>query len=652
MSDEYKEQLLNYITNKLTLNEATNNPFREQFVEIKNNLDTYINQKLEEQTYGYAEFYVDGSLQVEGNSIYLFHGHYWKTEHNREYKGFIVMVDENFNPIQLITKYSTGTDLRRFQDVKVDEDGRLYAVDILNIYYEDVETITKRFVLLNNIFISNVLYGDYEVVLRNSYNLNYNYVDVEQVYKKIGSADYMMVGYNTNNSNKISVITLTINVGSQNEWNIYNSNYQATSGLWGYLTWDENTTDLRLVTNNVVSSKVKYLEFKFDGSNFSTITTYNLMKLGEDYLENYMREVIIKDNDEVYYQIDYFDIIFKTNYDNNSYDVIYYGEISETNFYYYFVNINNNIFLARYYSFYDDQSESHYCLKYGLIENNQVYFSDEFEMSDGIGRFFSKGVFNTKTSFNLNELTIQAGNYIEILPVDYNPLNYNGASYINYNLLKSHKATLYKNNRLLFSRNLYNKVVNNNSITSTVQLPNTMLNNIEINKENLISETNLSMDKEQLSLTKNIYETVYFNFTNTINVIDEDENKSYPTVANYVTGNINTGTQSNYTTTAITKVRINYTDDTNKIVSINWNYMNTFNKKTNFIVYTEKQIKNIEFISNDESFVYLTKTFENEVGKYYLIKQKIRTGEKAIPTPLLYENEQINYNNDEVFVYS
>ena len=69
-----------------------------------------------------------------------------------------------------------------------------------------------------------------------------------------------MVGYNNNNSTKISVITLTINVGSQNEWNIYNSNYLATSGLWGYLRGNENTTDLRLITNNVVSSKVKYLD--------------------------------------------------------------------------------------------------------------------------------------------------------------------------------------------------------------------------------------------------------------------------------------------------------------------------------------------------------------------------------------------------------
>lgn len=652
MSDEYKEQLLNYITNKLTLNEATNNPFREQFIEIKNNLDTYIDEKLEQYTYGPAEYYVDGSLQVEGNSVYLFHGHYWKTLHNREYKGFIVMIDENFNPIQLITKYSTGTDLRRFQDVKVDEDGRLYAVDILNTYSGNVETITKRFVLLNNIFTSNILYGYYTVVLRNSYSLYYSYVDVTQVYKKIGSADYMMVGYNNNNSNKISVITLTINVGSQNEWNIYNSNYQATSGLWGYLTWNENTTDLRLVTNNVVSSKVKYLEFKFNGSSFSTVTTYNLMELSENYLENYMREVIIKDNDEVYYQIDYFDMIFKTNYETNSYDAIYGGEISSRLFYYYFVNINNNIFLARYYSYNDDQSETHYCLKCGLIENNKVYFSDDFEMSDGIGRLFSKGVFNAKNSFNLNELTIQAGDYIEMLPVDYNPLNYNGASYINYNLLKSHKATLYKNNRLLFSRNLYNKVVNDNSITATVQLPNTMLNDIEINKENLISETNLPMNKEQLSLTKNIYETVYFNFTNSINVIDEDENKSYPLVANYITENINTGTQNNYTTTAITKVRVNYTDDTSKIIPITWNYMDKFNKKTNFIIYVEKQIKNIEFISNDENFTYLTKTFENEVGKYYLIKQKMRTGEKAILTPLLYNNEQVNYKNNELYVYS
>jgi hypothetical protein len=122
------------------------------------------------------------------------------------------------------------------------------------------ETKTRRFILLNNILTSNIIGDGYKVVLRNSYLLQYNYIQAYSVYKKLGSADYMIIGQNENNSYKISVVTFKINVGSTNEWNIYNSNYTMLGDIWTYLSWISDTISLKIITNQVVNSTPQYLE--------------------------------------------------------------------------------------------------------------------------------------------------------------------------------------------------------------------------------------------------------------------------------------------------------------------------------------------------------------------------------------------------------
>lgn len=655
MSEEYREQLLNYITDSVVETSQTTNPFREDFIEYQNDLQTYVTNQIQEQTGHYAEFGYTDYLQYEGNSCYLLYGFYWTSEHARVYQGFIVILDENLQPVQLITKFDTGTILRRFLDLGIDEEGRVYGVDEQNALSPDgqTETKTRRFILLNNILSSNLIDGTYKVTLRNSYNMQYNYFDVFSVYKKIGSADYMMVGDNENNSYKISVVTLKINVGSANEWAIYNSNYNFSGNIWSYLVWKEDIVNLKIITNQIVSSAVKYLELLFNGSSFSVKLNYKVRVMNQQSTTaNLINRLIVKDNDEVYYQIGNYDIIIKNNYNTSSYDTIYYDESTTTSVYIMFSNVKNNIFIVRTYHIMDAQYHQHEFVKCGLIIGNDIYFSQEVETTSGIYSLFYDGLIIGKVSFNLVELNIQAGNYVILMPVDYNVLNYNGDEYNSYNMLKSNKMTLYNNNRLIFSRNLYNKTIIKNSTTSTVQVPNTMLNNIEITKENLYGETNIKINEENLSLTKNIYEIVFFNFTNTINVIDEDENKSYPATATYINENTNTGTQSNYEDTTISKARINYVDETSSIVNITWKKINKYNKITNFIVYADKVIKSIDFISNDESTIYITKEVETTQDNYYQIEQKIRTGNKAIYYPLYYQDEEVQYLSEPVYIIS
>ena len=83
-----------------------------------------------------------------------------------------------------------------------------------------------------------------------------------------------------------------------------------------------------------------------------------------------------------------------------------------------------------------------------------------------------------------------------------------------------------------------------------------MLNNINITSKNLYGKTNLQLVQDTNTLTKNIYETLFVNFINTINVIDEDTNTRFPLASNYVNSNINTGTQTNSEESSVAKVRI------------------------------------------------------------------------------------------------
>ena len=57
---------------------------------------------------------------------------------------------------------------------------------------------------------------------------------------------------------------------------------------------------------------------------------------------------------------------------------------------------------------------------------------------------------------------------------------------------------------------------------SSVEVPNTYLNDTSITQNDLISETNLELIYDTTNWTKNIYEVVDVNFLNTITVKDED----------------------------------------------------------------------------------------------------------------------------------
>lgn len=229
---------------------------------------------------------------------------------------------------------------------------------------------------------------------------------------------------------------------------------------------------------------------------------------------------------------------------------------------------------------------------------------------------------------NYNLVNLYAPMYSDInttkkITLDYNSINYNGEGYGNVNSLVPNKARLYdNNNKMIFARNLYNKVINANTTISTLNVPNINLNNIIIYNKSLIGETNYVLMNNQEEITKNIYENLNINFYVTLRMINNNNPNNQ--IFNQVGSNrINLSVSSvkDYNNAKATKIRINYSDNSFKIQNIIFDLVRE--AYTEFIVYVNKNIASIDFISNDENTIYNTIRPEFEVGKYYKISQSV-----------------------------
>jgi hypothetical protein len=179
----------------------------------------------------------------------------------------------------------------------------------------------------------------------------------------------------------------------------------------------------------------------------------------------------------------------------------------------------------------------------------------------------------------------------------------------------------------MFSRDLYNISKQNNMTMSSVEIPNTYLNDTTITQNDLISETNLPMNQNTQQWSKNIYEVVDLNFLNTIRVIDEDTGTEYLESAIKLNEAITDGGATNYQNTPCNKYRINYLDGTSSIDNLYWNTIDDTHKETQITLFVDAPMLSIDFISNDETTIYLNVPLEVEENKTYTISQKIRIGE-------------------------
>lgn len=641
MTNEFKENILDYITNNMNVTSKSTTQLLEKVEEIPRS--------------DYSSFLPDhwSSLQMMGiiksstNENYVLYGGYVPQglTADADSRGIIIILDYNLRPIKTIYQFITGTNLRPIQKMIQIEDGTFVAIDSTIFASSDdrslIQSNTKRFIMLNNLSTSDSN-GNYNAILRTSYNLPYSNFFCIDMIKNPNSSHYAMAGATYipsggGHNDGIRFIDLKINVGEPNEWNEKASGdneYMIYGGFYGEFDNDDNISWQIVATRNATPVTLE----SWNGSNYSVVLAEDSsLKPFVDSL-SMANQVKFVNKDEMYFVVNNqrwgstiqarYVALYKYNFANSFLKNIYYKNIGN----YDYNESREGIFLNSlngelYINYNDNYNYTNKTanFNYQRLENdiwNPILVKQDkmYRMESTLN--FTGNTYNLIT--NVEFSSIMNTYWWEFLKINeiYNSNNYNSSPYNDYNSTIPKYVNLYNTNGILFSRNLYNLTLNGSTTTATVQVPNTFLNGVSINQEKLISSTNSILVNETQSITKNIYETLYLNFIQTLSVKDEDTNNEYPIIASYINQNINTGTQQNCENTFIGKVNVNYSNNT-ITQNINWTYV-TDHYETTFVIDATNEVPTIDFISNDETTIYLTKELDVSTGHYYTIKQKLR----------------------------
>ncbi len=613
MTEDFKSNILKYLTNKFEIKSkpvGTQIPFTQTETIASN-----INSKL---TTIFPNGYSIGFGRVSNtlksnNEINVMWGNYTDTD-NKE-KGFILLL-LNGDILQVITKYDTGIKIGYIYKLAVDEDNNFYGIIKGNDF------TTPYLTLLNNFTVKRPVDIEYVVKRKISYNIDAsiftdsNYIDI---LTKAPNYSYYLIG----NPSKLYMIKTE--VGETNkEATFYIKNENIGQTTIGNITADENsaTIELKKMLNGIFyiykanytdssSSNIqliKQTELNID-TTFNSINTGSLEQKGNNtYVINIVNRKIfpekqyvlsiyrIKNNTEV----EFLTSIFQEDYPGAS---IIWGRM---------FNTGNAIALAISKP---TGATVSYTNSIGLIneeDNNTPFVYTEDSISTSSSPFGFK-IVSFANNFNLLNVDLYTDTQTLRFNTIYNPNNYNGVEYNSDETMVPQYANIYNsNNVVIFSRNLYNKTINNNITTSTIEIPNLYLNDITLTKKNLISKTNNVLNENISPLVKNIYESLYINFINTITIKDtNDPNNEIERTDGEIA--LNQEISNKLLSTSIAnKYRIIYRlkddvirvfEDTDIKVLTNNLVMYEFN------ILVDDEIQRIEIISNDTKFSFIFFSF-------------------------------------------
>ena len=646
MTDDYKKTLLDYIT-EFKAGEPINT---EIFTDIK---DVDRSEWEDFIPSAWVNFILFGIIKSKtADRIVLYGGYVEKGgTYTNNSKGIIIITDQDLKPIQTIYEFTSGTKLRPIQCMYQEEDGRFVALDSTILPYltasQDVRqamtNCEKRFLMLNDISISQN--DEYEVNLRKSYALGDGYRNMftKEIFKNPSSSHYSFVGVKMSlgsggyQPNASKIINVKINVGSSNEWNKAETDDGFVfGGARVYYDNSDNANWKFLLTYNVGNKAV----YGWEGQN-GTITASNVLYDPSfsaiiDSVD-YNNQVVFISDTKAYFVINNqlwgitgtpeakYIGLFEVDFSNRSVQEYYLLSVG---------NYDRCDLYAMYLQVVNGELYIQWC---DNIANNKAdYHIQRFEgiwnpilVKEQAPFIYRQRTFYVSQTFNLLKYNSIPSNlrietwFMQQITEIYNMANYNGEPYTNYNSLIGNYVNVYSNDEIVFSRNLTNISITNNYTMSSVEIPNTYLNGIDLNPKDLVGETKMTLVEDGNTISKNIYEVLYLNYINTISVKDND-NQVLSSVGRYINTNINEGTEENQRNTKCSKMRINYQDDTTAIKPIGWDSIDDTHKVAEFTIYVDKAISNIDLISNDELTTYITIEQELETGKYYTFKQYLK----------------------------
>jgi hypothetical protein len=665
MTEEYKKNLIDYATGNIT----PGTPTTEEIIKEQINVDR--NKWINFLPSGWVDFHLEGIIKDNRTNKYVVYGGYratGSTSVSDKAYGIIILLDEELNPYKSFFEFDSETQLRPILIMNQAEDGTYYMVDdtCYSDGYSTTADSTPRFVMLNNFVNEEV------VKLRTSYLFPYKqsedigyWFSFYRLEKNPNEAQYVMIvryqWYNKHGSssggmlwdlNGVASIELNIPYGESPEWTwteiAKGKLSELSTGYYrsSYIQFNEDKYMAKVICNSQIGSNNDfYLRYYFKDYSSNSYTYTNILDISsEDTLRNtYYRleqqNIFINENECYFVESNLNEyttrqgIIYLYHYNTstNTLTTIYENHYSAPSTQQY--NRSEAIFLA--------QNQGELYIQYLLKKDTEIYdyYMQRYEgtwqpilVAEDKPCQTRYRAFYVNNNYNLLKIFIYPNNprsatwYFKILKEVYNPTQYNGEPYVSEDSLCPLYSNLYSNGSLIFSRNLYNISKQNNMTMSSVEIPNTYLNDIDITQNDLISETNLEMINNNQGFTKNIYEVVDLNFLNTIDVIDEDTGEEFEESAIKLNNSTTDGGATNYTNAPCTKYRINYVDGTNSINTFNWSSIDDLHKETTITFYVNKAILSIDLISNDESVVYDNIPLQVEIGKTYTIKKKVRIG--------------------------
>lgn len=618
MTNDFKEQLLNYLTGTIQTETPPLEP--THYIEketLVNNLYTNITTEL-----GSNNFEIVNVIQSKTNSNIVIN---CKNTNNNN--SFLIVTDKDFNILSYFDEFSSGVSFRMFTGFNIDENGYFYTIESdhgLNLH-------NKRFLMLNNIAVPNAE-GNYTVKIRKSYAVPNTTVlynnSIQGLYKAVGQSIYVILNADDNPDRYLT--KLTINVGASNDWED-----NAINGVVGddqILSVDsEGNILFKTITTGIPISAYTYgiSIYTYNNGVETTTSITDTTITGKERRRNIAKFKNINeayigyklfDTNSTYsqYIINYFDLTTNTITKVYDYSDIYVLNLSDINFLT-FYRIDNEMMFK--FNIITNSSTNEFNIIVGRLIGTE---EQSTLVASGITPLTTNAdFFIVVKTFNLYQYLAQYNNNAYSTKEIYQVNGYNGDSYIDINCLIPNISYLYSNSKLIYARTLYNKQVNGNTTTSTVEVPYNYLNEISIQPKQLLGQTNMILNNDTTPITKNIYETLDINFINTITMQDNDNSINLMGATRL---NASATSTNDYSNAQIGYYRLNYTDGTTEDFKINpseYTSTDEYSGTYNFVVYVKKAINNINILSNDKTTVYATLNLILDVGKNYEITQNV-----------------------------
>lgn len=616
MTEEAKQRLLDFMLGQIEEETSENVPYFDTPKIYQNNFKT----NMEKDT---PYFTLSGTVSSKTNELIVGWGYYGATGMSNT---TIVILDRKFNVLKSFQSYDSGTAFENIKDIKVNSDGEFYMLETA------WDSSWTRLVMLND--LTDFSSGDYKCTLITTYHIPDDYADYEfeRVDKALNNAYYAFLGVNGNN---YGLVTLKVNVGSENEWKF----------AYRYIGEQCTVKETLLVWSDILQytvyldSNSRYWEIYFSESSAEGVDYYadllNTAYPTTGWTGTNMEAVKSLGGQNVYFLftgVTFEDTsiyaparLYKLNYKSNSFDLIaeLSNEVGNVINGFFQVDKANNLFLGLLKP---DTSVSVYKGQIFKITSGtttiEIVSTDEFELDEYDGISFIQAVALSQ-SFEMNTVVVQFNNYCVYATMQMLDGGYNGKPFVDENSLNATAVTLYSGGEKVMIRSLYNKSINNNVTTSTLEVPASYLNEMSIEQKDLLSKNNNTIISTNTVYEKNEYEDVYFNFIDTIYVQNRNSVNTVTNqeVSSQLTSQING--PDDYENDKLTKFRINYTDGTNIVAPFTLTARD-LSYNISFAFYLEKDATTLDLISEDEQTTYISADISDyTVGHVYNVSQDV-----------------------------